>query len=512
MLKNIGSNWTLNLVQILVFMVLSPFVVNALGTDVNGVWVSIVSLTGFLQLLILGVPMASVRYIAEHVARKDTARTNEAISTCLAICLFMGGVALLVGGGMYLAFQTQYLASSDWAVLGPATLGDARVAFVVVVFTVTVGFAAQLPYGIYDAHHEFVQRNLIMGGSILFRLGLTVLLLSWRSALVSLALVQVGCMVSEFIIALWMVRRRHPELRFGLGAFDRKLVRAILSFSVFAMLLNVGSRLAFQTDALVIGWFTRPEQITIYDIGNKIFDPFTNLILGIGMVVMPTATALKARGEEAALRGVLLRWSKISFAIVVMIGTYLLILGPQFLSWWFGDQYVPESGRLLQVLMVSFLLFLPVRGVALPILMGLGKPHRPAIALLLMGLLNLVLSVVLIRDHGLVGVALGTAIPNVIFAVTVLRFACAEVGVGTGELAAYAFGRCLVGAIVPAAFLLGLEQWLEVSGFFPLFLAGIAFVAVFGATFVFFVFRGDPWIDLDARIIGRLRGRSADSA
>ena len=84
MLKNIGSNWALNVVQILVFMVLSPFVVRTLGQDVNGVWQSIVALAGPLQLLILGVPMASVRFITEHVSKGDRDGANAAVSTCLA--------------------------------------------------------------------------------------------------------------------------------------------------------------------------------------------------------------------------------------------------------------------------------------------------------------------------------------------------------------------------------------------------------------------------------------------
>ena len=40
--------------------------------------------------------------------------------------------------------------------------------------------------------------------------------------------------------------------------------------------------------------------------------------------------------------------------------------------------------------MLSALVFLPVRGVALPILMGLGKPGVPTIGFLTAGVLNLV--------------------------------------------------------------------------------------------------------------------------
>ncbi len=89
MLKNIGSNWTLSLVQILVFMVLTPFVVNTLQKPVFGVWETIVSLCGPLQLLMLGVPMASVRYVARHVAAGETRKANEALATCTAITLAM---------------------------------------------------------------------------------------------------------------------------------------------------------------------------------------------------------------------------------------------------------------------------------------------------------------------------------------------------------------------------------------------------------------------------------------
>ena len=45
MLKNIGSNWALNVVQILVFMVLTTFVVNTIEESF-GVWEAIVAAAG----------------------------------------------------------------------------------------------------------------------------------------------------------------------------------------------------------------------------------------------------------------------------------------------------------------------------------------------------------------------------------------------------------------------------------------------------------------------------------
>ena len=62
-----------------------------------------------------------------------------------------------------------------------------------------------------------------------------------------------------------------------------------------------------------------------------------------------------------------------------MAGLFLIVFGPTFIGWWIDPSFEGPSGQVLQILMVSSLVFLPVRGVALPILMGLGKPKIPAI-------------------------------------------------------------------------------------------------------------------------------------
>ncbi len=497
MLKNIGSNWALNAIQILVFMVLTPFVVDTLGEDLYGGWVTLVSTTGVLQLLILGIPMASVRYVAEHVAKGDSESANRALSTCMAITLAMGAVAVLVGAVLF--FSLADFLTSDAALTLEQT-GDAKAAFVIVVASLAFGFVARLPYGVFDAHHDFIARNLIMAGGFALRLVLTLTLLTWSASLSVLAVVQVLTLVTEFSAAILVSKRRHAGIRYRLNRFDRSMVKGVLSFSIYSMFLNMGAMLAFRVDALVIKANAVLSDVTVYDLGNKIFEPFISIVLAIGMVVMPAATAMKARAEGDGLQDLFMKWSKICMSLVLLIGGYLLIVGPEFLDAWLKDRYVPESGRLLQVLMVSFLLFLPVRGVALPILMGLDKPRRPAMALLVMGLINVGLSIALVGPYGLLGVALGTAIPNVLFALFVALTACRELELGAGKYLGHVLLRPLLGALIPAA---GLYAWKigpGLQGMPWLIFAGIVFTLVYAVFSVFFVYRADPHVDLHARV------------
>jgi hypothetical protein len=86
------------------------------------------------------------------------------------------------------------------------------------------------------------------------------------------------------------------------------------------------------------------------------------------------ATKLNAEGRRAELTDIFLKWSKISLSLSLAAGLFLIVLGPRFVAWWIGPEFERPSGMVLQILTVSSLVFLPIRGVAQPLMMGLGKP------------------------------------------------------------------------------------------------------------------------------------------
>ena len=454
MLKNIGSNWIVTLVTVAVTYFLMPFVIRTLGQDGYGTWNLINSITGYLALLALGVPMASVRYFAEHVADRDPRQLNRAVASCTALYAVIGVLALLVGIALFAFFSVAYDVPAAWR-------ADAHLAFFVVVSGVAVGFVAMLPEGIMTAHDDFVARNVVVLARLFVRLALTLLLLRLRASLVVLAIVQIACLVFDVVTSWLVIRRRYPAIRIRLADVDWRTVRRIWSFSLYVLLLTVGARLSFETDALVIGAFMDVGQIPFYSIANTLLIYLMEFVIAIAAVVMPMATKLNIEGRGAELRHVFLKWSKIAMSLTLMAGLFLIVFGPRFIGWWIGPSFEGPAGRVLQILMVSALIFLPVRGVAQPILMGLGKPGVPTVAFLVAGVLNLALSVLLVGPFGLVGVALGTAIPNVLFAVVVLVLACRELGTPLSHYLRYVVARAVVGAVPVLALLLWFRLGLD---------------------------------------------------
>ena len=90
MLRNIGSNWVLILLTIAVTYVLTPFIIDTLGTEGYGTWTLITSMTGYISLMALGVPMACVRYLAQDVAEGNARKINQTIGSCAGLYLLIG--------------------------------------------------------------------------------------------------------------------------------------------------------------------------------------------------------------------------------------------------------------------------------------------------------------------------------------------------------------------------------------------------------------------------------------
>jgi O-antigen/teichoic acid export membrane protein len=502
MMKSVSSNWGVTLATIAAAYLLTPFTIHRLGDGGYGTWNLINAITGYLALLVLGVPMASVRYFAEHVADGNIEKLNEAIGSCTALYLALGGMALLVGVGMYFFYDFTYT-------IPTAVHADANWAFVLTVIYVAVGFIGMLPNGLLAANDEFTSRNAIRMAGVLLRLALTLVVLEWWPSLTALALIQIVLLAIDFTLCCWLIARRFPGVRIRLSNFDWGMVRKIFSFSLYVLVLNAGARLSFETDSLVIGKFQNVSSIPYFTVANSFIIYLMEFVIAIAAVVMPMATRLKTQGRTGELRDIFLKWSKIALSLSIMAGAFLIVLGPRFIAWWIDPDFERPAGQVLQILMVSYLIFLPVRGVALPILMGLGKPGLPTIGFLAAGVVNLALSIALAGPLGLAGVAIGTAVPNVLYAVLILWHACRELDTPLPLYLRYVMPRAFLGAVPVLALLLWFKAGLDVRTLPGLAGAGVAMTVVFAAVWVFFVYRDDPYVDLRSRLVAlRAGGKS----
>ncbi len=492
MLKNIGANWMLTLLSILSAFILMPYTIRVLGAEEYGLWILVASATGYLSLLVLGTPMASVRFLSKSIAEKDYKKVNEIVGGFAGLYLMLGLLCLVVGAIIYALLPVLFNVPAQHT-------ESAQRALVIVVFSIAGGFIGRLPGAVFAAHQDFVIRNVILAAAIVLRLVLTLVLLDIAPSIITVAIIQLIHITFEFLVSTYVMHRTYPEIRLSIKKFEASTLKEIFSFSIYVLILNLGIQLSYQTDALVIGAFSEVSQITLYSVANSITIYYMEFIIAIAMVVMPNSTKLHTEGRMDDLRAMFLKWSKLSLALTMAGCLFLLIFGGKFLGWWIGPEFENDSGEVLFVLVLSFFFLLPARGVSMPLLMGIGNPRQPSLVFLALAVLNIIISMILIKPLGIIGVALGTAIPNVVYAVYLVYKSCKLLDISVVEYLKYVYLKALLAAIPVLIFLLWIRQTFNPENIFELILTGVSSVAVLGLLWFILVLRNDPYIELDLK-------------
>ena len=499
MLRNIGSNWFLMAVTGVTTFVMMPFNLHQLGSEQYGVWLVISALTAYLFLLQLGVPLASVRQMTQAITAGDTLTLNRTVTSCAALYIGLGLLVGLLGIPVLMFFERTYK-------VAPALQSSAHWAFILALTQTALGFIAFMPYAILSAYQAFVPKNALMATAILVRAALNVVLVLWYPNLMMLGVMMLATTAFELVLAWGYVLKKYPAVRPRLQDFRAKSINDILALSVYVFLLAVGMQMAFQTSPLVIGYAMTAADVPSFAIPNSLILILLQFLGGIASVIMPLATNLQTTGNFPELRAIYYKWTKLSLALSWCACLFLLIFGPAFLSFWIQSAYTMEAGRVLRILMASCLVWLPVRAVALPVLMGLGKVKWPTIATLLAGVLNLILSIAWVGPYGLEGVAWGTAVPNVLLAAALTYLVCRELSVPIRQYLAGTLPLATIGGLGALAALGWWHQIWHPTGLFGLGLAGILTIAVTALIWVGLVLRNDPHVAVP-RLSDVMRGR-----
>ena len=421
MFSGIASRWLATLTTILTGYVLMPFLVGHLGQEGYGIWSLIAGITNAIGLLLLGAPLASLRYLCVAVANNDEDDANRILGSSFGLYLILAALGLVAGVLLYRFFGRYPIPAESQA--------SARQAYAVGVFACALGFLSRLPMAIFSAHGDFAVQSRITIAADVIRVACTMLFVLHGDPLVGVALGQLAGVVSELALFALVTGRRYPAITVSLRFFRAAVVRRMLYFSLPVMLVGVGGYLSFQTDPLVIGVVLPVSDIPHYLVGSRLIAMLLGFAQAMAAVVTPTAAKLHARAETVELTALLLRWGTYASWLSVAALGALAVAGPSLVSWWIGPEFKASSVIVLDILAMGYLICMPAQCVAYPVLVATGRVGAAGAAFVAAGIVNIILSLVLGHRLGLAGVALGTAIPMTAYGIFLQSLACRQVGV-----------------------------------------------------------------------------------
>jgi len=406
--KNVSSSWFSLGVNILVGIFLSPFILHRLGNTAFGAWVLVFSVTGYYGLFDLGIRSSIIRYVSTYTAREDIDGLSRIINTGLAGYASIGVLAMAVTIAVSSHVDSLFRIPPDF-------VRTARLLFLIVGASVSLGFPAGIFGGILEGLGRFYAVNVTNLVSTVVRSLLIVLALTHGYGLLAVAVITVVLPFLASGVRAAIVLHMLP-LRFGWKYVERKALGEIASYSSVSLLLMISYKLRFKTDEIVISTFLSVTAVTFFSIGGRLVDYTQEVVSGLAQLVIPMSGQSDAKGDMDRLRKIFLAGNRSCALIVLPITAALIILGKSVLTAWVGARYVaPCYPVLLTMLIPSTLIF--AQAASPRILYGMARHKSLAWVTGMEGIANLILSIVLIGPFGVVGDAMGTAIPLTLTAV-----------------------------------------------------------------------------------------------
>jgi O-antigen/teichoic acid export membrane protein len=402
--RNVLANWLTYLVSGVVSFFISPFIVRHLGTSAYGVWVLLVSLTGYLGFLDLGIRGAVTRYVAKFHAQGDHEQASRTVSSACGLFLTAGAVAILASL-LFSIFAVPHFQ------IPPEYSHAAQLVVVIAGINVAVSLISGVFGGVVVGLQRFELLNLIALSAMAMRSVAIVVALRSGRGLVTLALIQLASTTVELLVGYIMSSRLYPQVTIAFLHLRREHTKLIFSFGLFAFLLQFSNYLIFYTDALVIGAFLPVSMVAFFAIGGNLTIYARDLVGGVSRTMTPLASRLEVEAGLEKLQETALKMARYCSLAMLPVFVTFILRGHTFIGLWMGPSFADLSGHVLWILSIPWLVGAGTSVIGSTML-GIGK-HKAVVPFALgEGIGNLVLSVALIKAWGIIGVAWGTVLPN----------------------------------------------------------------------------------------------------
>ena len=428
LLTGTATKYVLLAANITIGIFLMPYTVRHLGTSEYGLWMLVASMTAYFNLLDLGYGNGLVRHVADADARGNVTLVNQILSTFVVVYIGLGVVVGAAAGAMILWVP-------HFPKLLPSQVPLARFILAVIGVRIALGFPMTVFGAVTTARQRFALNNIVATVSTIVNAAVQFTLLARGYHVRAVVAGSVAVDLLAYFGYAWTAKRAFPALRLRLSAFNASLVRDVTAFSLYVFLISIAIQIGFNLNNLVVGAALGTSAVAVYAVTLRLAETQRNLSNQFNTLMFPVVVRYGAMNDPDALRRMLIDGTRLSLALVGGLTVCLLGFARPLIARWMGAGF---DGA------VAPLYVLAITGIVLigqaplgNILLGTGRHRLVAFVSLAEAIANFVLSVILVRRFGLLGVAFGTAIPVFVANVFVLAPAvCRQLDIRIGE-----FGR-----------------------------------------------------------------------
>lgn len=417
LIKSIGLNVIMKPMAMIISLIYTPLLLNYLGDEMYGVWVTILSIVNWVNSFDVGIGNGLRNELVKDLNAKDKDAAKKSISTAyLSLTVITGAIFLVISIVSMFA---------DWNSILNTQLEIKNTLFLSFLF-ICINFVIALYKNIYYA---------IQKSETVATVGLIVQLLNLVGVffaryfigdvyrLVSMAYIfGLTSLITNvaYSVALWI---KYPYTIPRLNGFSKTRLNVICSLGIKFFIIQIAGIVLFTTDSVLISHLFTPAKVTAYNTVNKVFSAIFTIFMAVMAPMWSRFSLEKEKGNYSwmknTIKKLLILWGCFSIGTLILVPIY-----PWISSVWLGRKLQYDKG--IVIIMALYMITYMYSGIFSTIINGLGEIKVQMYLSIFSAFINIPLSVFLARNMGMLttGIALGTLISiligNVVFTIQVL--------------------------------------------------------------------------------------------
>ncbi|MFH1198740.1 MAG: oligosaccharide flippase family protein [Candidatus Omnitrophota bacterium] len=399
--RNAYYNWLGFVVNLVITLLVTPFIIHSLGTNLYGIWALTISITGYFGLLNFGVYNSVVKYISEYKAKNDYIQVSHVASACFTFFAFIGLLVFVLSIPLSLNFTRLFKAASSYHNCA------------LVVFFVLFQLALEFPFRVFRSILSGMQRydvtNVIFIITAVVRTLLMVIALKMGYALLSLILIGFITNIIPYASIYLYVRRKFPQVHIRFCMPPQQTIKMLFSYSVLVFVISIATTVINSSSAILAAALISAEAVAYFAIASRFIGYLYTLVQTGVEVLTPAISELEAKGEVDKIRDIFYYTTEMLLLLTLPLGVFAIFLGRPFFNLWLGEKFI-ISFYLLIILMVPQVFSLGLQS-ACAVMFGMARLKFLTWAKIIEAVMVVVLSIALVKPFGIKGIAFGLSIP-----------------------------------------------------------------------------------------------------
>lgn len=390
------------IIGVLTYFLVTPVAIKCLGVNEFGIYNLVYTIVSYFTVLDFGLGNAIIRYTAKYRALNDKNRVNQNTGLFLIIYSILAIISLIIGIALIKNLTSIFVALNSQEIVKVEKMMNIALVNIAISFPLSVFLA------ILKGFEKFILAEVIhVMKIILSPFSIFVAIICGYKSIGIITIQTIVNIAISIIPLLYCILVLKLKICFPKKREDLKILPDILRFSFYVFLGIVVTKIFWSTDQVILGAFVSSTAVSICSLASQIIQYYSTMSETITKpyLTLITKDVVKAKGKMNFTQ-LFIKIGRIQFFLVFLMLSGFLIFGKNFLVLWAGDAF---NDAFYIILFTLIPLTIPsIQNIGVAILQALNIHRFRSVTYFVIAIINIGLSLILVKDYGIYGTTFGT--------------------------------------------------------------------------------------------------------